>query len=53
LEKEDDDLVVPECREDLSLLLKVMVVQYLAYYLALEKGLNPDEPRNLSKAVTI
>jgi len=53
LEQEGDVLVVPECKEEFSPLLKVMVVQYLAYYLAIEKGLDPDNPRNLSKAVII
>jgi glucosamine--fructose-6-phosphate aminotransferase (isomerizing) len=28
-------------------------LQLLAYYMALEKGLNPDTPRNLAKSVTV
>lgn len=27
--------------------------QFLAYYIALKKGFNPDKPRNLSKEVTV
>jgi glucosamine--fructose-6-phosphate aminotransferase (isomerizing) len=28
-------------------------IQLIAYYCALEKGLNPDFPRNLAKVVTV
>jgi glucosamine--fructose-6-phosphate aminotransferase (isomerizing) len=28
-------------------------LQLLAYYMALEKGYNPDMPRNLAKCVTV
>jgi len=28
-------------------------LQLLAYYMAVEKGLNPDKPRNLAKSVTV
>ncbi|MCX8153167.1 MAG: glutamine--fructose-6-phosphate transaminase (isomerizing) [Candidatus Bathyarchaeota archaeon] len=31
----------------------VIPLQLLAYYLAIEKGLNPDMPRNLAKSVTV
>lgn len=31
----------------------VVLGQYLAYFLAKEKGLNPDRPRNLAKSVTV
>ena len=30
-----------------------VVLQLLAYYVAVEKGLNPDRPRNLAKSVTV
>jgi glucosamine--fructose-6-phosphate aminotransferase (isomerizing) len=30
-----------------------VVFQLLAYYVAVEKGLNPDRPRNLAKSVTV
>jgi glucosamine--fructose-6-phosphate aminotransferase (isomerizing) len=28
-------------------------IQLISYYCALEKGLNPDFPRNLAKVVTV
>jgi glucosamine--fructose-6-phosphate aminotransferase (isomerizing) len=28
-------------------------LQLLAYYMSLEKNLNPDMPRNLAKSVTV
>lgn len=37
----------------LTSLLMVLPMQLLAYYLSLGKGLNPDRPRNLAKAVTV
>lgn len=36
-----------------SLLTQIVPVQLLAYYLALEKHLDPDKPRNLAKSVTV
>jgi len=29
------------------------IVQLLAYDLAVDRGLNPDKPRNLAKSVTV
>lgn len=34
-------------------LLGVIPLQYLAYYLSLSRGYNPDYPRNLAKVVTV
>lgn len=31
----------------------VVPLQLMAYYIAVEKGLNPDKPRNLAKSVTV
>eukprot|EP00969_Alexandrium_andersonii_P152425 6740950-Alexandrium_andersonii.AAC.1 len=36
----------------LTALIAVLPLQLLAYELALLKGINPDVPRNLAKAVT-
>jgi len=33
--------------------LMIIPIQLLAYYLALAKNLNPDQPRNLAKSVTV
>ncbi len=37
----------------LTALLAVVPLQMIAYYLALAKGVDPDKPRNLAKAVTV
>ncbi|MBU1327384.1 glutamine--fructose-6-phosphate transaminase (isomerizing) [Patescibacteria group bacterium] len=36
-----------------TIIPNVIVGQLLAYYLAIEKGLDPDMPRNLAKSVTV
>ena len=38
---------------DASVIPLVVPAQLLGYYLALERGLDPDKPRNLAKAVTV
>jgi len=50
----DDYVEVPKgIPEVLSPIPFVIPLQLLAYYMALEKGLNPDMPRNLAKSVTV
>jgi glucosamine--fructose-6-phosphate aminotransferase (isomerizing) len=49
----EDDFVVPYAPKYLSSLVKVLFGQYLAYYVALQRGLNIDKPRNLAKSVTV
>ena len=50
----DDYIEVPEgIPEILSPIPFAIPLQLLAYYMALEKGLNPDMPRNLAKSVTV
>jgi len=39
--------------EDASIITNVVPAQLLAYFLALNKGLEPDKPRNLAKSVTV
>jgi glucosamine--fructose-6-phosphate aminotransferase (isomerizing) len=46
-------LGLPKVHEILSPIIYVIPFQFLAYYLALEKGLDPDKPRNLAKSVTV
>lgn len=53
LSKPTDRIVVGDTSVDLSVLVKVMVAQYIAYYTALEKGADIDKPRNLAKSVTV
>ncbi len=44
---------IPECPEILSPILAALPLQLLAYYVALERGCEPDQPRNLAKSVTV
>lgn len=44
---------MPECDYIVSDLLYVVPMQMLAYYTALSKGTNVDQPRNLAKSVTV
>lgn len=37
----------------LTALTAVLPLQFIAYELAVLKGINPDVPRNLAKAVTV
>ena len=30
-----------------------IALQYLAYFLSIKRGINPDRPRNLAKVVTV
>ena len=46
-------LEVPEISECLTPLLTAIPLQLLAYYIAVNKGRNVDQPRNLAKAVTV
>ena len=34
-------------------ILAIVAMQYLTYIIAIEKGINPDRPRNLAKVVTV
>lgn len=43
---------VPDAKEATSI-PNVVVAQLLAYYLTLERGFDPDMPRNLAKSVTV
>ena len=39
--------------QDASVIPNVVVAQLLSYFLALNRGLEPDKPRNLAKSVTV
>ncbi|MGZ3600412.1 MAG: SIS domain-containing protein, partial [Ktedonobacterales bacterium] len=49
----DHIFYVPEAPELLAPLLAVMPLQVLAYQVALARGCNIDQPRNLAKSVTV
>lgn len=49
----DDVLYVPGSLEQTQPILNGIVMQLFAYYVAVEKGLSVDRPRNLAKSVTV
>ena len=51
--KDGDAFYINNLFEYLSTIPMVFVSQYLAYYVALHKGVNIDKPRNLAKSVTV
>jgi glucosamine--fructose-6-phosphate aminotransferase (isomerizing) len=46
-------IAVPICNEYSLAILEVMPLQLLAYYFAVNSGVDPDRPRHLSKAVML
>jgi glucosamine--fructose-6-phosphate aminotransferase (isomerizing) len=52
LENKCDIIFVPENKTYASL-LGIIPIQILAYHLSLNKGINPDKPKNLAKVVTV
>ncbi|MDH7553465.1 MAG: glutamine--fructose-6-phosphate transaminase (isomerizing) [Spirochaetota bacterium] len=49
----DHVLYVPQTRKIVSPLLTVIPLQLLAYHIAVLRGCNVDQPRNLAKSVTV
>lgn len=52
-ELSDYCIEIPEIEENLSPLLTIIPLQLLSYYIAIAKGRNVDQPRNLAKSVTV
>lgn len=52
-EMADYVIEVPQISECLTPLLTAIPLQLLAYYIAVNKGRNVDQPRNLAKSVTV
>ena len=44
---------IPNCIEELSPLLSNIPLQLLSFHIALLRGCNVDQPRNLAKSVTV
>jgi glucosamine--fructose-6-phosphate aminotransferase (isomerizing) len=44
---------VPDIEESLSPILTTIPLQLLSYHIALMRGCNVDQPRNLAKSVTV
>ncbi|MBI4281739.1 glutamine--fructose-6-phosphate transaminase (isomerizing) [Candidatus Uhrbacteria bacterium] len=49
----DDVIYVPETLEILTPLLTVVPLQLFAYHMAIARGCDVDQPRNLAKSVTV
>ena len=44
---------IPECDELIAPILANIPLQLLSYYIAVQRGCNVDQPRNLAKSVTV
>lgn len=49
----NDSIEIPDSHPALAPLLAVIPLQMLAYHIALMRGCNVDQPRNLAKSVTV
>jgi glucosamine--fructose-6-phosphate aminotransferase (isomerizing) len=49
----DEVIEIPETDELLSSLVSIVPLQLLSYHIALMRGCNVDQPRNLAKSVTV
>jgi len=52
-DKADYVITVPETPELLSPVINVLPLQLLAYHIAVRRGADVDQPRNLAKSVTV
>ena len=52
-ESADHILYVPAAPEELSPILEIVPLQLLAYHIAVRRGCDVDQPRNLAKSVTV
>jgi glucosamine--fructose-6-phosphate aminotransferase (isomerizing) len=49
----DHVFTIPKTLDSLTPLLSVLPLQLFAYYIAVRRGCNVDQPRNLAKSVTV
>jgi glucosamine--fructose-6-phosphate aminotransferase (isomerizing) len=49
----DDTVEIPAAPEILSPILEIVPLQLLAYHIAVRRGCDVDQPRNLAKSVTV
>jgi glucosamine--fructose-6-phosphate aminotransferase (isomerizing) len=52
-DKVDHTIYIPRTNEMLSAILAAIPLQLLAYYIAIKRRCNVDQPRNLAKSVTV
>ncbi|MEK7280408.1 MAG: glutamine--fructose-6-phosphate transaminase (isomerizing), partial [Nitrospirota bacterium] len=51
--KADDQIVIPKTDQILTPILQTIPLQLLAYHIAVLRGTDVDQPRNLAKSVTV
>jgi glucosamine--fructose-6-phosphate aminotransferase (isomerizing) len=49
----DHVIEIPQCSELVSPILEIVPLQLLAYHIAVRRGCDVDQPRNLAKSVTV
>ena len=49
----DDVILIPECHPIVMPILASIPLQLLSYYVAVQRGCDVDQPRNLAKSVTV
>ena len=49
----DVHISLPQAPDEFVIFESVIICQLIAYYISTGKGLNPDQPRNLAKSVTV
>ena len=52
-ESADHVIYIPSAPEELSPILEIVPLQLLAYHIAVRRGCDVDQPRNLAKSVTV
>ncbi len=52
-ESADEVIVIPDTSEVFTSMLSIIPAQLFAYYCAVQRGNDPDKPRNLAKSVTV
>ncbi len=54
IEKQADKVIyIPDCMDEVTPLLSVVPLQLLSYHIAVLRGCDVDQPRNLAKSVTV
>ena len=52
-EQAKEVIYIPQCSELFSPLLVALPLQFIAYHIAVKRGCDVDQPRNLAKSVTV
>ncbi len=52
-ESADEVIVIPDTLDVFTSMLSIIPAQLFAYYCAVQRGNDPDKPRNLAKSVTV